>query len=121
MKVLIADNNTRMREFIKYIVCEQGHTAVEASNGLMAVDNFLFHNPDLVLMDIKMKVMDGIEAASLIRKMSSEVKIVMVTDFDEAILKKNALAAGADGYILKENLLMLKYKLNEINTILEIN
>ncbi|KAF0140538.1 MAG: two-component system chemotaxis family response regulator CheY [Stygiobacter sp.] len=112
MKILIADNNARMREFIKYIINEQGHTAVEASNGLMAVDNFIFHKPEVVLMDIKMDVMDGIEATRLIRKISPSVKIIMVTDYNEEPLKLKALKAGANDYLLKEELLRLKNMLN---------
>ena len=108
MKVLIADDNLRMREFIKYIINEQGHTAVEASNGLMAVDNFLFHKPEIVLMDVKMAVMDGIEAATIIRKISSSVKIIMVTDYNEELLKQKAFNTGVNDYLLKEELTKLK-------------
>lgn len=108
MKVLIADDNMRMRQFIKYIINEQGHTAVEASNGLMAVDNFLFHKPEIVLMDIKMGVMDGIEAARIIRRISSSVKIIMVTDYNDESLKEKSFRAGANDYLLKENLIDLK-------------
>ena len=112
MKVLIADDNKRMREFIKYIVNEQGHTTVEASNGLMAVDNFMFHKPEIVLMDIKLKVMDGIEAAAIIRKISSIVKIIMVTDYNEESLKEKSFKVGANEYLLKENLIDLKKIIN---------
>ncbi|OGU65877.1 MAG: hypothetical protein A2499_03015 [Stygiobacter sp. RIFOXYC12_FULL_38_8] len=108
MKILIADNNARMREFIKYIINEQGHTAVEASNGLMAVDNFIFHKPEIVLMDIKMDVMDGIEAAALIRNISASVKIIMVTDCNEKSLMEKSFKVGANKYLLKENLIDLK-------------
>ena len=45
MKVLIVDNNKSMREFIKEMVCHLGYETIEASNGLMAVDNFFFHKP----------------------------------------------------------------------------
>ena len=108
MKVLIVDNNKGMREFIKEMVCNLGYEAIEASNGLMAVDNFLFHNPHIVLMDIKMDVMDGIEATRLIRKISPSVKIIMVTDYNEESLKLKAFKAGANDYLLKEDLLKLK-------------
>ncbi len=108
MKILIADNNARMREFIKYIVNEQGHTTIEASNGLMAVDNFLFHKPDIVIMSLRLKVMDGIEATRLIRKISSTVKIIIVTDYNEEKLRLSALSAGINKYLLKENLIELK-------------
>lgn len=108
MKVLIVDNNKGMREFIKELVCGLGYEPIEASNGLMAVDNFLFHNPEIVLMDIKMDVMDGIEATRLIRKISSSTKIIMVSDYNEEQLKQKAFNAGANDYLLKEDLLKLK-------------
>lgn len=108
MKVLIVENNRGMREFIKEMVHNLGYEPVEASNGLMAVDNFIFHNPEIVLMDIKMDVMDGIEATRLIRKISSSTKIIMVTDYNEEPLKQKAFNAGANDYLLKEDLLKLK-------------
>ena len=108
MKVLIVDNNKSMREFIKEMVCHLGYETIEASNGLMAVDHFCSHKPEVVLMDIKMDVMDGIEAARLIRKISSSVKIIMVTDYNEESLKLKAFKAGANDYLLKEDLLRLK-------------
>lgn len=115
MKVLIVDNNKGMREFIKEMVYNLGYEPLEASNGLMAVDNFIFHKPEIVLMDIKMDVMDGIEATRLIRKISSHVKIIMVTDYNEEPLKLKAFEAGANEYLLKEELLKLKNLLNANN------
>lgn len=111
MKILIVDDNKGIRDFIKEMVCHLGYETIEASNGLMAVDNFFFHKPEVVLMDIKMDVMDGIEATRLIRKISPSVKIIMVTDYNEESLKLKALKAGANSYLLKENLLELKEKL----------
>lgn len=111
MTILIADDNRHIREFIKEIISGSGHNVIEASNGSMAVDNFIAHSPEIVLMDIKMKIMDGIEATEIIRKISSEVKIIMVTDYNEESLRKRAKEAGANDYVLKENLLELKTKL----------
>lgn len=108
MKVLIVENNRGMREFIKEMVHNLGYQPIEASNGLMAVDNFIFHKPEIVLMDIKMDVMDGIEATRLIRKISPAVQIIMVTDYNEESLKLKAFNAGANEYLLKEELLKLK-------------
>jgi len=111
MTILIADDNRNIREFIKEILSGLDHKIIEATNGLMAVDNFIAHSPEIVLMDIKMKIMDGIEATEIIRKISSEVKIIMVTDYNEESLRKRAKEAGANDYVLKENLLELKTKL----------
>ncbi len=115
MKVLIVENNRGMREFIKEMVYNLGYEPIEASNGLMAVDNFIFHRPEIVLMDIKMDVMDGIEATRLIRKISPVVQIIMVTDYNEESLKLKAFEAGANKYLLKEELLKLKNLLSANN------
>jgi len=112
MKILIAESHTRMREFIKLLVDKLGYTSIEASNGLMAIDNFIFHQPDIVIMDFKLKVIDGLEAVSIIKKMSATVKIIVVADYDDESLKQKAILAGADKYLLKENLIELKDFLN---------
>ena len=60
--------------------------------------------PDWVLMDIKMAPMDGITATNKIRNLYPDANIIIVTDYDDANLKNEARAAGAVGYVLKENL-----------------
>ena len=60
-------------------------------------------SPDLVLLDIGMPVLNGLEAAARIRRASSRTKIVFVTQDNDADLWRAALAAGAEGYVLKAN------------------
>jgi DNA-binding NarL/FixJ family response regulator len=72
-----------------------------ADNGQTAIELVEKHRPDVVLMDVGLPVMDGIEAASTIRKLFPEVKIVMLTAHDNDGDVFAALAAGAGGYCLK--------------------
>lgn len=71
-------------------------------NGKMAVEKETEYNPDAVLLDIVMPVMDGIEAARCMRERRKDLKIIMLTTFNEKHLISGAIKAGADGYILKE-------------------
>jgi two-component system, chemotaxis family, chemotaxis protein CheY len=108
MTILIVDDNLDIREFIKEIISDLDCKIIEASNGLIAVSKFKTYNPEIILMDIKMEIMDGIEATEEIRKLSSTTRIIMVTDYSEKSLIDKAMAAGADNYLLKKDLLKLK-------------
>lgn len=68
---------------------------------------FREERPDLVLMDIMMPDMDGLEASRRIRAEFPDARIVIVTYYDDQGLRDAALAAGVSGYVLKENLLSL--------------
>ena len=77
--------------------------------GEEAVACALKEKPDLILMDINLAgKIDGIEAATIIRKISSSVKIIMVTDYNEELLKQKAFNTGVNDYLLKEELTKLK-------------
>ncbi len=102
------DDNKKIRSLIKIILQKDGHNIIEAGNGLSGIKVFLEKRPDVVLMDIRMEGLDGIDATRVIRQESSEVKIIIVTDYNEEQLRRKAKKAGADGYLLKENLLSLK-------------
>jgi two-component system chemotaxis response regulator CheY len=108
MTILIVDDNLYIREFIKEIISDLGCSIIEATNGLMALSKFKTYNPEIILMDIKMEIMDGIEATAEIRKISSTTRIIMVTDYSEKSLIEKAMAAGANDYLLKKELLKLK-------------
>ena len=71
-------------------------------NGKDAVDREAEFEPDVVLLDIRMPLMNGIEAARIMRRRRPDVRIVMLTTFNEQHLIKSALKAGVRGYILKE-------------------
>src|SRR6185436_7357544 len=108
MKVLIVDDNERVRWVIKMIIEDLVDQFYECADGAMALDSYTAFQPDWVLMDIKMKDVDGIVATQEIRKVFSEAKIMIVTDYDDNGLREAALRAGAREYVLKEELASLR-------------
>jgi DNA-binding NarL/FixJ family response regulator len=74
----------------------------EAENGLQAVEKVEQLNPDIVLMDVGMPIMDGIEAARKIKEKHEQVRVVMLTSHDSESDIFASLAAGAGGYCLKD-------------------
>ena len=79
------------------------HVLAEAENGSHAAALVEQFKPDVVLMDIAMPVVDGIQASRLIKSANPDVKILMFTSHDDDIDVFAALSAGADGYCLKDN------------------
>ncbi len=74
----------------------------EANDGRLAVDSILSMKPDVVLMDIGLPTMDGIEATKKVKELAPDCKVIMLTSHDSDRDVFAALAAGADGYCLKE-------------------
>lgn len=104
IKVVIADDIALFRNGIKTIIEQDKEISVIgcACNGKEAVELCEKHAPDVVLMDIKMPVMDGIEATRLIKEKNSSIKILILTTFYENEDISNAFEFGADGYVLKD-------------------
>lgn len=104
VSVLVVDDMPIIRETIKIIFTHGNYARLdgEAGNGKEAVEMADRMNPDIVLMDIDMPVMNGIEAAKLIRQKHKNTKIVMLTACTNDVLIFTSFAAGADGYILKD-------------------
>ncbi len=109
IRVLIVDDQTLVREgFRKLLELESDFEVVDtASNGEAAIAAFeRLHqagsSPDVILMDIRMPRMDGIEATRAIKERWDESRIVILTTFDDIELIRAGLAAGALGYLLKD-------------------
>ncbi|HWB96007.1 MAG TPA: response regulator transcription factor [Bryobacteraceae bacterium] len=104
IRILIAEDHLVARVGVSTIVNMQPDmvVAAEASNGLQAVELFRQHRPDVVLMDLRMPVMSGVEAAELIRRDSPQARIVALTTYggDEDIHR--ALQAGVQAYLTKD-------------------
>jgi len=105
IKIAIADDNTFLLKtvFEKLSFFEDLDSRFHALNGKELIEKLKEnHNIDVILMDIEMPVMNGIEATEVIKKKYPEIKVIMLTVFDndENIFK--AIKAGADGYLLKE-------------------
>lgn len=105
IKIAIADDNSflinAVREklsFFEDLNCK--FTSVNGSELLTKLDEN--HNIDLILMDIEMPVLNGIETTEIVKQKFPHIKIIMLTTFDNDENIFNAIRAGADGYLLKE-------------------
>ncbi len=102
-RVVIADDQTLVRGGFRLILNSAGIAVVaEAADGKEAVAATLSHRPDVVLMDIRMPEMDGLEATRRILAARADVRIIMLTTFDLDQYVYAALAAGASGFLLKD-------------------
>lgn len=102
ISVLVVDDHTLMRQGLRRILEEAGMNVIaEAENGAQAVDLATRMEPDVILMDIQMPVMDGIEATRNIKKAKNEATIVILTMHEEEQFLFEAIKAGAIGYLLK--------------------
>jgi DNA-binding NarL/FixJ family response regulator len=103
-RVLVADDQEPFRLGIRALLSTIPSVLVcgEARNGREAVDLALRRAPDVVLMDIRMPVMDGIAATREICRVAPAVKVLVLTTFDDDELVRAAITAGAFGYVLKD-------------------
>jgi DNA-binding NarL/FixJ family response regulator len=103
LKVLIVDDDALIREGLELLLDIEPDFQVigTASNGQEALEICRKEKPDLVLMDIRMPVMDGVLGTKLIKSHFKDVKVVILTTFKDDEYIKEALKTGAEGYILK--------------------
>lgn len=105
IRVVIADDEALIRSGLRMILEDEPDISVvaEAEDGATALDLAVEKGPDVVVMDLRMPGMDGIEATGLIRKRVPGVRILVVTTFDLDEYVLAALRAGADGFLLKDS------------------
>lgn len=105
IRAVIADDHPVVREGLRALVNSQEDMKVvsEAANGQQAVQQFLLHRPDILLLDLRMPEMSGIETIHAILKKAPEARIIVLStyDLDEDIYQ--ALEAGAKAYLLKDS------------------
>lgn len=104
MKILIVDDHAGMRDLMRGYLPEAFDEIHECEDGADAVECYERHAPDWVLMDWKMKRMDGIAATRQIIAADPQARILLVTSYDDDVLRAAARDAGARGFIVKENL-----------------
>ena len=104
MTFLIVDDNAVIRRLIRSILACRTGEIHECADGLDALSAYNALRPDFVFMDLSMKGLDGIAATRQIKAAHPGAMVIIVTDYDEAPLREEARAAGACGYVLKENL-----------------
>ncbi|MBI4743730.1 MAG: response regulator transcription factor [Actinobacteria bacterium] len=103
IKLLLADDHTLFREGLKQVLELQADMVIvgEASNGNEAIELSRKHRPDIVLMDIDMPEVSGIEATRIIKQECEDVNIIILTMYDDDSHIFEAIKEGANGYILK--------------------
>ena len=100
--ILICDDAAFMRMMIKDILTKNGYNvAGEAENGLKAIEKYKEVNPDLVLMDITMPEMDGIQALKEIKKVDGSATVIMCSAMGQQAMVIESIQAGAKDFIVK--------------------
>lgn len=104
IRLLLADDQDLVREGLRLILdlADGIEVVAEAGDGRQAVDLTRRLEPDVVLMDLRMPVMDGVEATRRIASMRTPAKILVLTTFDDDELVYEAFQAGASGFLLKD-------------------
>lgn len=103
IKIMIVEDQMLIRKSLRIVLESTADIKVisMAENGEEAIHSCESQLPDVILMDIQMPVMDGVQATEKIKERWPEVKVIILTTFEDITFVRNALNAGAEGYILK--------------------
>ena len=102
--VLLVDDHALMRTGVANIINQEADLQVvaEAGNGVEALEAYDRHHPDVTLLDLRMPVMEGVEAVRRIRERDPQAKVIVLTTYDTDEDISRALRAGAKAYVLKD-------------------
>ena len=104
IRILLVDDQSIVREGLASLLQTKPNIEVvgEAENGQAAIKQSLILQPDVVLMDIRMPIMDGVAAIKILTQKLPDIKILVLTTFDDDEYVAQAMANGAKGYLLKD-------------------
>jgi len=100
-KILVADDDKNMRFFVRELLEKEQYSVVEACDGQQAIEQYLSHDIDLVILDYRMPLLDGIEALTQLKMNDPDVLVLMVTAHDTKDLALEAIRKGAYDYFTK--------------------
>jgi DNA-binding NarL/FixJ family response regulator len=103
-RVMLVDDHALLRTGVANIINQEPdlHVIAEAANGAEAVEAFRVHRPDVTLLDLRMPVMEGVEAVRHIREIDPQARVIVLTTYDADEDIARALQAGAKAYVLKD-------------------
>jgi CheY-like chemotaxis protein len=104
MTLLIVEDNPTVRKLIRRAAADVAEAIAECEDGAYSLAAYEAHRPDVVLMDVRMPLMDGLTATRLLLKHHPEARIVILTDYNDDEVREAARDAGACAYALKNNL-----------------
>jgi two-component system chemotaxis response regulator CheY len=100
-KILIVDDSNLARRTTRKILEDAGHQVIEAPDGLAALERYYLEKPNLVLLDVTMREMDGIEVLKRLRELDSGVIAIFVTADVQTSTREMAHDGGAVGFVVK--------------------
>ncbi len=100
-KLLVVDDSALSRRTSRRILEGAGHTVTEVADGLAALERYALDRPDLVLLDVTMAEMDGLEVLRQLRAMDPAARVVMATADVQASTRTLSTAGGAVGFVTK--------------------
>jgi len=103
MKIMIVDDCNTTRKLLGHYLRSRGYSVVFAENGIDALEKLAIHDVNLVMTDLNMPYMDGMELIKLLRAdpVLSEIPILMITTENDDIERAKAISSGANGYMVK--------------------
>jgi two-component system, NarL family, response regulator DegU len=105
IRVAIADDHSLFRQGMRNLLNNLPgiQVVMEAKNGRELIDNIPAFNPEVVLMDLEMPILSGIEATKHLKRLYSSIKVIVLTMHDEELYVRNLMQLGANGYLLKNS------------------
>ncbi|MCR9132477.1 MAG: response regulator transcription factor [bacterium] len=119
MTIMIVDDHIDIRRILRQII-SVGHTGelqfIECESGEDAIQLYKTEQPDLVLMDIELKNMNGLEATASILNRNKDAKVLIVSSYNLSGYRRKAAKIGAYGFVSKDHLFEVKSYLNKIES-----
>jgi two-component system chemotaxis response regulator CheY len=100
-KILVVDDSALSRRMLRSILESAAHNVIEAADGMIAIEKYFLEKPDVVLLDLIMRGMVGIEVLKKLRQMDPQVKVVVATADIQASTQMIVLEEGATSFVSK--------------------
>jgi len=115
-KILIVDDSSMSRRMLKTILQNEGHQVVEAKDGISALELYFLDKPDLVMLDLVMDGMYGLEVLAKLLQMDSSVRVIIASADIQKWTRESAITAGAKAFVNKP--FVSDNVLSAVNTVL---